>query len=198
MSVGRVALTAVPQQKLRRGSVGDGGRMSPPRIRHGRLDHGIRDPHLQQSRLGVLRDPMDPHGVVALCHVETILALERDLWRNAVELCRGRTNDGRSQDGNGTQSHGSCIQKTLILSEFTVPRADAPRGGTRPAVPTRPDLHDSPSSIAPTNTNFATRYSLFTTLTDRVGFEPTERFPVHALSRRVPSATRPPVLVRIT
>ena len=29
--------------------------------------------------------------------------------------------------------------------------------------------------------------------TDRVGFEPTERFPVHALSRRVPSAARPPV-----
>src|SRR5438105_10532623 len=28
---------------------------------------------------------------------------------------------------------------------------------------------------------------------DRVGFEPTKRLPVYALSRRVPSATRPPI-----
>src|SRR5205814_2819100 len=28
---------------------------------------------------------------------------------------------------------------------------------------------------------------------DRVGFEPTRRFPVHTLSKRAPSATRPPV-----
>src|SRR5881296_589842 len=29
--------------------------------------------------------------------------------------------------------------------------------------------------------------------TDRVGFEPTKRLPVYTLSRRVPSATRPPI-----
>src|SRR5258706_3727363 len=31
---------------------------------------------------------------------------------------------------------------------------------------------------------------------DRVGFEPTRRFPVHTLSKRAPSATRPPVLTK--
>src|SRR5216683_2037545 len=31
--------------------------------------------------------------------------------------------------------------------------------------------------------------------TDRVGFEPTKRLPVYTLSRRVPSAARPPILV---
>src|SRR5207249_6312857 len=30
-------------------------------------------------------------------------------------------------------------------------------------------------------------------VTDRVGFEPTKRLPVYTLSRRVPSATRPPI-----
>src|SRR6266487_6530272 len=30
-------------------------------------------------------------------------------------------------------------------------------------------------------------------LADRVGFEPTKRLPVYTLSRRVPSATRPPI-----
>ena len=33
-------------------------------------------------------------------------------------------------------------------------------------------------------------------MADRVGFEPTRRFPVHTLSKRAPSATRPPVLTK--
>src|SRR5690349_16581279 len=33
----------------------------------------------------------------------------------------------------------------------------------------------------------------FLLMADRVGFEPTRRFPVHTLSKRAPSAARPPV-----
>src|SRR2546426_10374925 len=35
--------------------------------------------------------------------------------------------------------------------------------------------------------------SLRLVVTDRVGFEPTKRLPVYTLSRRVPSAARPPI-----
>ena len=35
-------------------------------------------------------------------------------------------------------------------------------------------------------------------MAERVGFEPTIRFPVYTLSKRAPSATRPPLRIRAT
>src|SRR5439155_11479528 len=40
------------------------------------------------------------------------------------------------------------------------------------------------------------RMGAYLLMADRVGFEPTRRFPVHTLSKRAPSATRPPVLTK--
>src|SRR5213594_3315586 len=59
--------------------------------------------------------------------------------------------------------------------------------------PTRAMSAASLASAAARCRSAAWRSKGWVTETDRVGFEPTKRLPVYTLSRRVPSATRPPI-----
>jgi hypothetical protein len=55
---------------------------------------------------------------------------------------------------------------------------------------------DVANDTLPTGPNPGSESVLRKTLAERVGFEPTIRFPVYTLSKRAPSATRPPLRAR--
>ena len=100
-------------------------------------------------------------------------------------------------------AYGSCTHRSATRSEHDARRLAPPsavlrrlflRTG-RDSNPRYPYGHTGfrDRRLQPLG-HLSKRLDVETPRTDRVGFEPTKRFPVYTLSKRAPSATRPPIL----
>ena len=93
------------------------------------------------------------------------------------------------------------VRSSLFIRRSSDPSCESNRRGwdSSSALPFLPEPRSRPAhlrssfALPPIRSALAGFESLLCIRAERVGFEPTERFPVHTLSRRTPSSTRTPL-----